>query len=299
MNLDGRKKFSADISLLAVAIVWGYTFVAIKDALASVTPFNFIAIRFIISLFLLCVVFRKTLRRLTRSEARGGMVIGIFLFLAYAFQTTGLKYTTASNAGFITGFSVVLVPVFSAMLLKSKPEPESVAGVILAAAGLFLLSYNGSFSLNKGDLLVLFCAVSVAFHILTVGYYSGKGSAVRITIVQVAAVTLLSGICALVFEKPQLPSGSTAWSALVVTSVFATVGAYLVQNTMQRFTSPTHTALIFSGEPVFAGLFGYWLLGEHLAMTAVAGCGLILAGMFISELKIFPRKEDKKKEIAF
>lgn len=284
------KQLYADISLLLVAIVWGYTFVAIKDALASITPFNFIAIRFIISLVLLCVIFRKTLMQLTRTEARGGVVIGIFLFLAYAFQTTGLKYTTASNAGFITGFSVVLVPVFSAMLLKSKPEPESIAGVVLATAGLFLLSYNGSFSLNKGDLLVLFCAVSVAFHILTVGYYSGKGNAIRITIIQVAVVTVLSVICALVFEKPQVPSGRMVWSALVVTAVFATVGAYLVQNTMQRFTSPTHTALIFSGEPVFAGIFGYWLLGEHLAMTAVAGCGLILAGMCVSELKIFPGK---------
>lgn len=289
MNSSTRKKISADMSLLAVAIVWGYTFVAIKEALASVTPFNFIAIRFIISLLLLCIIFRKTLRELTLSELRGGAIIGLFLFLAYAFQTTGLKYTTASNAGFITGFSVVLVPVFSAMLLKSKPEPESIAGVLLAAAGLFLLSYNGPFTLNKGDLLVLLCAVSVAFHILTVGYYSGKGSAVRITIVQIATVTVLAVLCALIFEKPQMPSGKAVWSALIVTSVFATVGAYLVQNTMQRFTSPTHTALIFSGEPVFAGIFGYWLLGEHLAMTAVTGCGLILAGMFISELKVFPR----------
>ena len=192
MNSSEKKIFFADMSLLAVAIMWGYTFVVIKDALASITPFNFIAVRFVISLLLLCVIFRKSLREITRIEIRGGVVIGLFLFLAYAFQTTGLKYTTASNAGFITGFSVVLVPVFSAIILKSKPEPESIAGVVLASAGLFLLSYNGSFSLNKGDLLVLLCAVSVAFHILTVGYYSGRCSAVRITIVQIATVTLLS-----------------------------------------------------------------------------------------------------------
>ncbi len=291
MNASDKKKIIADVSLLAVAVVWGYTFVAIKDALSSMTPFNFTAMRFIISLVLLCVIFRKTLMQLTRAEAWGGAVIGIFLFLAYAFQTTGLNYTTASNAGFITGFSVVLVPVFSAILLKSRPEPESIAGVVLAASGLFLLSYSGSFSLNKGDLLVLFCAVSVAFHIIAVGCYSGKGSAVRITIVQVAVVTLLSFISALVFEKPQVPSGRIVWSALAVTSVFATVGAYLVQNTMQQFTSPTHTALIFTGEPVFAGIFGYWLLDEHLSTGAITGCVLILAGMCISEVKIFKRKK--------
>ncbi|HQO40558.1 MAG TPA: DMT family transporter [Spirochaetota bacterium] len=285
-----NKKFFADVSLFAVAIVWGYTFVAIKDALVSITPFNFIAMRFVISLLLLCLIFRKSLREITRKELRGGMMIGIFLFFAYAFQTVGLRYTTASNAGFITGFSVVLVPVFSALILRTRPESESIAGVILASAGLFLLSYNGSFFLNKGDLLVLLCAICVAFHIITVGYYSGKSNAVRITIVQIAVVTILSFVCAIVFEKPQIPSGSSAWSALLVTSIFATVGAYLVQNTMQRFTSPTHTALIFTGEPVFAGIFGYWLLGEQLAATATAGCALILAGMCISELKIFSRE---------
>ncbi len=289
MNDPGRKRLVADLSLLAVAIVWGYTFVAIKDALASVTPFNFIAIRFMISLALLCVIFRKSLRELNRAELRGGIIIGLFLFLAYAFQTTGLKYTTASNAGFITGFSVVLVPVFSSIFLKSIPDIPSIAGVILATAGLFLLSYNGSLSLNRGDILVFFCAIAVAMHILTVGYYSGRNSAVRITIVQVAVVTLLSIICAVVFEEPVMPRGRVVWSALIVCSVFATVGAYLVQNTMQRFTSSTHTALIFTGEPVFAGIFGYFLLGESLSANAVTGCALILAGMCISELKVFSR----------
>lgn len=280
-----------------VVFVWGYTFVAIKDALASVTPFNFIAIRFIISTILLLLLFRNEVKLITAAELKGGAVIGFFLFLAYAFQTTGLKYTTASNAGFITGFSVVLVPVFSALFFRKIPEPESVAGVLLAAAGLFLLSYNGTFSLNKGDLLVFFCALSVAMHILTVGYYSGRSSAVRITVVQIAVVTILASLCAIVFETPQLPSGRAAWSALFVTSIFATVGAYLVQNKMQQFTSPTHTALIFTGEPVFAGIFGYWLLGEHLGYTAIAGCGLILAGMCISELEVFPRRllRDSKK----
>jgi drug/metabolite transporter (DMT)-like permease len=286
-----NKKILADVSLFAVAVVWGYTFVAIKDALASITPFNFIAVRFVISLFLLCLIFRKSLMEITRKELWGGMVIGIFLFLSYAFQTVGLKYTTASNAGFITGFSVALVPLFSALIFSTRPEPESIAGVVLAAVGLFLLSYNGSFSLNKGDMLVLLCAVCVAFHIITVGFYSGKSNAVRITIVQIAVVTILSSVCAVFFETPQIPSGASVWRALLVTSIFATVGAYIVQNTMQQFTSPTHTALVFTAEPVFAGIFGYWLLGEQLAVTAIAGCALILAGMCISELRIFSREK--------
>lgn len=278
------------MSLLTVVIVWGYTFVAIKDALVLITPFNFLAVRFVISLILLVLIFRKSLGSITAGELKGGTVIGVFLFLAYAFQTTGLRYTTASNAGFITGFSVVLVPVFSSLFLKKVPGMASVAGVILAASGLFLLSYNGGFSLNRGDILVFFCAVAVAMHILSVGYYSGRSSAVRITIVQIAVVTVLSIISSFVFERPSVPADFSVWNAIIICSVFATVGAYLVQNTMQKFTSPTHTALIFSGEPVFAGIFGYFLLNENLSSNAVTGCVLILAGMCISELKV-PRSK--------
>lgn len=286
-----RKQLLADISLLAVVTVWGYTFVAIKNALAGITPFNFIAIRFVMALVILVVVFHKRLSGLNMHVVCRGGIVGIFLFFAYAFQTVGLKYTTASNAGFITGFSVVLVPVFSAAVLKSKPSVETFTGVACAIAGLFFLSYTGGYSLNKGDILVFFCALAVAFHILSVGYYTKRTDSILLTIAQVGTVTLLSVFSALIFEEPAVPRGSVVWQAIIITSVFATVGAYLVQNIMQRFTSSTHTALIFSGEPVFAGIFGYFLLGERMGVGSVIGCVLILAGMVISELKISGRNE--------
>ncbi len=286
-----RKQLLADLSLLVVVTVWGYTFVAIKNALSGITPFNFIAIRFIIALIILLVIFRKRLSGLNRAVVFRGAVVGVFLFFAYAFQTVGLKYTSASNAGFITGFSVVLVPVFSGVILKARPSMESVAGVTCAVVGLFFLSYNGGYSLNKGDILVLFCAVAVAFHILSVGYYTKRTDSILLTIVQVGTVTILSVIFALIFEKPVMPRGSVVWQAILITSVFATVVAYLVQNIMQRFTSSTHTALIFSGEPVFAGIFGYFLLGERLGGWSVLGCILILAGMVVSELRITVKDE--------
>lgn len=286
-----RKQLFADISLLIVVIIWGYTFAAIKNALAGITPFNFIALRFIIALMILVVVFRKKLTGLNRYIILRGSVVGIFLFFAYAFQTVGLKYTTASNAGFITGFSVVLVPVFSALILKSRPSIESTAGVVCAIAGLFFLSYNESYVINRGDILVFFCALAVAFHILTVGYYTKQTDSILLTIVQIGVVMILSTICALILEEPVMPHGVVVWKAIFVTSIFATVGAYLIQNIMQRFTSSTHTALIFSGEPVFAGIFGYYLLGERLSSWSVLGCIMILAGMVISELRISGRAD--------
>ncbi len=281
-----KKQILADLALFAVVIVWGYTFVAIKNALADITPFNFIFIRFTISALFLILIFRKRLRNLDRITFKSGVLIGIFLFLAYAFQTVGLKYTTASNAGFITGFSVVLVPLFSALFIKSMPRKESIAGVVLAVAGLFLLSYSDTSVFTKGDLLVLFCAVAVAFHIISVGYYTVKTDSVLLTVVQIATVAVFSFFCTIAVEEPVLPDTAVVWSAILVTSIFATVGAYLIQNLMQRFTSPTHTALIFAGEPVFAGIFGFILLGERLGSGAVAGCFLILLGMIVSEIRI-------------
>lgn len=287
-----RKQLAADIALLVVVIIWGYTFVAIKNALAAVTPFNFIFVRFVISFLLVALIFVKRLKRLNPETVAAGSLIGSFLYLAYVFQTCGLKYTTASNAGFITGFSVVLVPVFSSLILRKKPSVESAAGVALAVCGLALLSYNGVSSMNRGDILVFFCALAVACHILSTGYYAGKHDTILLTVVQIGTVMVLSFISALVSDEVSIPSEGVVWSALLVCSVFATVGAYLVQTSMQRFTSSTHTALIFSGEPVFAGIFGYFLLGEIPGPAAVAGCILILAGMVVSELKITGKGDD-------
>ena len=282
-----KKQLWADGALLAVVIMWGYTFVAIKNALNEIEPFNFIMIRFIIAFAVLALIFYKRLLSAGRETYIAGFKVGIFLFLAYAFQTVGLKYTTASNAGFITGLSVVLVPVFSALILKSFPTLESTIGVILAMTGLFLLSWNDTAPFNQGDILVLFCAVSVAFHILSVGYYTRRTDSIALTVVQIGVVALFSIIGAFIFEKPEIPSSPLVWEAIIVTAVFATVGAYLVQNIMQRFTSATHTALIFTGEPVFAGIFGFLLLGETLGRMAGIGCFLILCAMIISELKLF------------
>jgi len=285
-----KKQIIADILLLIVVIFWGYSFVAIKDALSHVAPFNFMTYRFIISFLILLVIFWKRLAKLNKETVIHGLIIGTFLFLAYAFQTVGLKYTTASNGGFITGFSVVLVPIFSILLLKSKPSIESIIGVVFACIGLYLLTYTGGYEINKGDILILFCAIAVAFHILSVGRYTVKDDSILLTVVQIGVVAFLSFFSLFIFETPSIPKGPGVWQAIIITSIFATVGAYLVQNIAQRFTSPTHTALIFVGEPVFAGIFGYLLLNERLSDGAVLGCVLILLGMIISELKIFQKR---------
>lgn len=285
-------KLLADLALFAVVVIWGYTFVAIKNALTGITPFNFITARFIIAFAILVLLFRRRLHLLDRRVLIHGIIIGVFLFLAYALQTAGLIYTSASNAGFITGFSVVLVPLLSAILFRYRPSAPVVTGIIFAVAGLAMMMYTPGSKLNIGDLMVLLCTVAIAFHILAVGYYTQTGDSVLLTVVQIGVVAALSSICAVIFEKPVIPSGRAVWSAIIVCSLFATLFAYLVQNIMQRFTSPVHTALIFSGEPVFAGLFGYILLGERLGLLSIAGCLMILSGMVVSEFSGHSRSKN-------
>lgn len=281
-----KKRFLADISLLVVVIIWGYTFVAIKESLSFISPANFIFLRFAISSFLLLVIFSFKLKGLTFKTVKSGFIAGFFLFLAYLFQTIGLQFTTASNGGFITGFSVILVPLFSSVIFKTPPSRENIIGAIFAFIGLIFISFKGLSAINIGDFMVFICAIAVAFHILFVGIYSRYNDSALLTVIQILTVTIFSLVFVPFSGDFTIPHRSDVWFAIVFCAFFATVVAYLIQTSMQKFTSSSHTALIFSGEPVFAGIFGYFFLGETFDLLQIVGCLLILSGMLISELKI-------------
>jgi len=279
------KGIQAEIYLLGIVIIWGSTFAIIKGILDQIVPFTFLAYRFFLAAFILCVVFWKRLKNIDKIILRKGSLIGIFLFLGYAFQTVGLKYTTATKAGFITGLSVVLVPIISYFFIKEKINRNSVIGVIFAVIGLWLLNYNNSFNFNLGDFLVLLCAISFAMHIISVGLYTKKLDYVLLVIIQLATVFILSLLMALFFERPaiHLSYSSNVWWSIILTGVFATALAFYMQNRFQRYSTATKTAIIFSGEPIFAAVFAYLLLGEKVGLIAWAGGLLIIFGMIISQ----------------
>jgi drug/metabolite transporter (DMT)-like permease len=235
-----------------------------------------------------------------------GLATGFFLFAGYAFQTIGLQYTTSSKAGFITGLSVVIVPVLSATLLRRVPENRVLMGVVLSTIGLALLLLPESAGLllrpgsaglvtlganlmpSRGDLIVLCCAVCFALHIVAVSRFAPRTDALALTIVQVAAVAVFSAISATLAGEWQQPPLPPVIGAAVFTGVLATALAFAVQNSVQVWTTATHTALIFASEPVFAGIFGYWLGGERLAGWGLVGSALILTGMLVAELRALP-----------
>jgi drug/metabolite transporter (DMT)-like permease len=279
------KGIQAEIYLLGIVIIWGSTFAIIKGILDQILPLTFLAYRFFLAAFVLYVIFWKRSKNINKTILKKGFIIGIFLFLGYAFQTVGLKYTTATKTGFITGLSVVLVPIISYFFIKEKINRNSVTGVIFAVIGLWFLNYGSSFSFNLGDFLVLLCAISFAMHIISVGLYTKKMDYVPLVIIQLATVFVLCLLIAIVFERPalHLSYSSHVWWAIILTGVFATALAFYMQNRFQRYSTATKTAIIFSGEPIFAAMFAYLLLGEKVGLIAWIGGLLIISGMIISQ----------------
>lgn len=267
------KEFIADLALLGVTFVWGTTFQLVHDALADIGTFPFLAIRFLIAV--LCLLpFHKGEWHWHPAAWRAGL----YLFGGYAFQTLGLLWTTPAKAGFITGLSVILVPLLVALKTKRLPDRGTATGAILAAAGLGLLTLEGSLIPGKGDLLVLCCAICLALQILAVGEASRHMDPHSLTVIQLGVICLLSfglwgGFGGSFHLTPRV-----LW-ALLITSVPATSLAFLIQGWAQRFTTPARVALVFSMEPVFAALYSYCFGGEVFTLQKLIGSALVFVGI--------------------
>ncbi len=274
---------AADLSLVVVALIWGATFPMVKNALREVGPFTFLAIRFWLAFVVLGVILGRRLWRNGRSLWRAGGILGAVLFAAYAFQTTGLRTTTASKAGFLTGLSVVLVPLLSALLLRQFPTLTAWLAALLAMLGLALLSLPVGQSLSSGDGLVLGCALMFAIHILLVGRYAAHHDPLALSAVQIGVVALFGGLVGSLVEPLPIRFSPVVWGALLFTALLATALALVLQVTAQRRTPAHRAALLLTLEPVFAALTAY-LLGERLTPWGLAGCGLILVAMVVAEV---------------
>jgi drug/metabolite transporter (DMT)-like permease len=281
------RSFKAHVLLVLITLIWGATFVVIKNALADITPLFFNAVRMSLAALVLAVVFHRELPRLTVGSLTSGLLVGSFLFLGNELQTAGLKHTTASKSAFLTGVSVVLVPVFLAMFWRRRIGGWNAVGVGLAFTGLYLLAMPaaGLSRMNPGDLLTLGAATVFAFHIIFVGHVTQTHRWQQITVVQVAVTALL-----MIATAPFAEKVSVSWSARVIwgiaiTGFFSLAMAFSIQAWAQQFTPTTHTALIFSLEPAFAWLTSFFFLGERLGPRAAIGALCILAGVLISEEK--------------
>lgn len=286
------RSLKAHILLVLVTLVWGATFVLIKNAVErDATPLLFNFVRMTLAALTLAVIFHREIARIGRQSFVAGAVTGIFLWLGYEFQTTGLRLTSASKSAFITGLSVVLVPLFIVIGWGRRISAWTCFGVISALLGLFLLTVPAGesgignwTSVNRGDLLTLACAVSFGLQIIFLGQATEKNSFAQIGFMQIATAAVLMGITVPIAEQAHMYWSSRVIWGILITGLLGTAAAFTIQAWAQQFISPTHTGLIFSLEPVFAWITSYIVLGERLGMRAGAGALLILGGVLVSEL---------------
>ncbi len=286
---------AAHLLLIAVAILWGATFPLAKAALSQASPLLFNLVRMILAAAVLFAVNGRQLRGLTRPQWKLCAAAGVLLSFGYELQTAGLARTTPSKSAFLTGLVVVLVPLLSALpgiRAPGIPRPHalSFAGALVAFAGLVLLTSRPGAGrsllagMGTGEWLTLGCALAFAFHLLLLARAAGTVDARVLGTLQVAVAAVVMLFLLPLEHHPFLHPTPTVLWALGITSVFATAAAFTIQSWAQGHVPPTHTALIFTLEPVFAGLASLVFLGEHLGPRGLAGAALILGGIALAEL---------------
>lgn len=270
------------LALIVVAVVWGVTFVQVKAAVALYPLFAFTAVRFAIGSATLALPAVRVLKGVGRDGVTAGVLLGLMLGAGFVLQTAGLERTTVSSTGFITGLYVVFTPLLALALFGHRIGRAVWLGVAFAVAGLALLAGVPAGS-RLGDLLVLASAGAQALQIVFVERFTARYDPLALAFLQMVTVCVACAAIAAALGQLSLPAGATVWGALLVTGVFASAFAYLVQAWAQRRMSATRIALLFSLEAVFAGLFGYFLAGDRLGLVGWTGCALILAGIVIAE----------------
>jgi drug/metabolite transporter (DMT)-like permease len=285
----GRARL-ATLLLVSVTAVWGSTFFLIHDLVEHVPPADFLAVRFGIAAVVMFVLFRRQTLALTRSELRVGLVLGALYGVAQVLQTTGLAHTDASVSGFITGTYVVLTPVLGAVLLHDRIGPVTWAAVGLATVGLALLSLNG-LSVGIGEALTLLSALLYAGHIVALGRWSTPGAAVGLATVQAGVITLVAAVVA-VPDGLTLPADGRQWASLLYMALVAGALALWAQTWAQSYLTATRAAIVMALEPVFAALFAVTLGGEDLTRRMLVGGALVVAAMYLVELRSTPRDPD-------
>jgi drug/metabolite transporter (DMT)-like permease len=269
-------------ALVVVTAVWGVTFVQVKDAVAIYPLFAFLALRFAIAGCTLAVPAAARLRTLRRGGTAAAVLAGSLLGAGYVLQTAGLERTSVSSTGFVTGMYVVLTPLIALVLFRARIGAAAWGGVALATIGLALLAgvHGGS---AVGDLLVLAGAAVYSLQIVLMERYAPRYDALAFTLVEMLAACVGLLVVAIATGQLSVPHGWTVWGALIVTGVFASALAFLVQTWAQRRASATQTALAFSLEPVWAAFFGFTLAGDRLGVVSWLGCVVIMSGIVLAE----------------
>lgn len=277
--------------LILITMFWGGTFLAVQYAVTLSGPFFFVGLRFATAAIAVGLLSLKTLRGLTLKELKAGVAIGVAIAMGYSLQTWGLQTITSSKSAFITAMYVPLVPLLQWLCLGRIPGLMSCTGIVLAFIGLILLAgpENNLLALGQGENITLVGAIAIAAEIILISAWAGKVDVKRVTVVQLATASLVAFVT-MVPAGESVPPMSTG---LVVVALGLGIFSAIIQVTMnwaQRSVSPTRATVIYTGEPVWAGIFGR-IAGERLPLLALVGAAFIVAGVLVSELKLKRKKK--------
>jgi drug/metabolite transporter (DMT)-like permease len=262
----------AVLALVLVCLVWGVSFTLIKQALAYASPLILLGIRFTLA----AAVIAGSLRRLRREEVLGGLVLGGLFWAGFVLQTMGLESTTPSRSAFLTILSTPLVPVLQFAVSRSLPRGPTIAAIALAVAGTWLLtSPGGDAGLNRGDVLTIGCAILFTGQIVAAGHFAGRIPLDRLLALELGTCAVLSLLAAPILETPRLVL-APPFLAMIAFLAFTGLWTFRTQLRAQQVLTPTHTALVFTLEPVFAAITSFLVLGERLDPPQLAGAALIL-----------------------
>lgn len=278
----------SSIGLLFVTIIWGFAFVVVKNSLDYIPPIYMMAFRFSIAALVLSLIFINKFKNMNKATFLHGIGIGVFLALAYAFQTIGCQYTTAGKNAFLTTIYVILVPFLNWFIAKQKPDIYSIIAAFLSIIGIGFLSLRGDLTINIGDFLTLICGLCYALHIVYIARYSSNDDPILLTILQLATTAVLSWIFAPIMDGPFPLQGLQADGVIIsmlYLGLLSTMAAFLLQNICQKYTPPSMAALLMSFESVFGVIFSVIFLKEILTTKSIIGFALMFSAILISELK--------------
>lgn len=280
------KKAGAKVALFTAALIWGSSFLIVKNSMDNMQPNLLIAIRFTISCLLLSVIFCKRLKKINKDYVIKGGIIGFFLFLAYMLQTIGITDTTPGKNAFLTSIYCVIVPFLFWAVNKKKPDAFNIIAAVISMIGIAFVSLNEGFSIGMGDSLTMISGFGYAAHLVAIAKFGREKDPILLTIIQFGFAAVMSWIAAILFHETQ-----TVWNFEIITSVlylavFATAIAMLLQNIGQKYTKPAPAAILLSLESVFGVLFSVVFYHEKITIRLFIGFLLIFLAVIISETKL-------------
>ena len=274
-----------NICMFIATIFFGMTYVLTKICLNYSTELHIISFRFLIAFVISLIFLQRKIFPLKIKEILYSLILSVLLFMVFITMTIGVKYTTATNASFLISLSVIFIPFFSWIFNKEKPKKNIFIVLIIALIGIMLLTLDKNLELHIGDILCLICSLLFSFHIIITERFVRNNNPITLGVLQFGGVAILSFLVQYPIEKFSLPKNENFWISLLILSVFCTALAYIIQTVSQKKLSSTLIGLILSLEPIFSGIFGYFILNEYLSPQQYMGAFLLLISIIYVSVK--------------